>query len=343
MRPWLRVCPRKRHTACGSLRIRRKAYAGELLSAVLRKRGCPGARELLPFAGAGAHVVGSSADGLQVSLVWQSAGLSSRPCHGLATRGVRADRVGVAPSAFQLSKGSFCEGSAGSASRRPLARETSAGRRLAFYQWRGASASRQRPKTGRCCPCSVQGLGWSAKLRRSRSTGTLGGKAAKGSRPFRHGADAGDRGERSAKAHVSFVLSHPRRGSGGPAVVLAGWVGCRSRRAASGPGSTDPGSSPLAFASSPRAGPSSAGERALEAGSRWRKPRAREQRHRWRAPRDPTRKARKRRACSGEGALVDGRRPGTVKPSSLTRWWAKPGLAARSERGSAAMPIRRGS
>jgi len=72
MRPWLHVCPRKRHTARGGLRVRCKAHVGELLPAVLRKRGCPGARELLPFAGAGAHVVGSSAGGLRASLAWQA-------------------------------------------------------------------------------------------------------------------------------------------------------------------------------------------------------------------------------------------------------------------------------
>jgi len=89
-------------------------------------------------------------------------------------------------------------------------------------------------------------------------------------------------------------------------------------------------------------GPSSAGEGAPEAGSRWRKPRAREQRHRWRAPRDPTRKARKRRACSGEGALVDGRRPGTVEPFVFdeTAGEAGPGGPKRKGIGSDADPPR---
>jgi len=62
---------------------------------------------------------------------------------------------------------------------------------------------------------------------------------------------------------------------------------------------------------------SAGGERAPEAGSRWRKPRAREQRHRWRAPRDPTRGTRKREARQGEGALGDGRRPGPAKGRGL--------------------------
>jgi hypothetical protein len=141
---------------------------------------------------------------------------------------------------------------------------------------------------------------------------------------------------------VSPALSHTRRGSVGPAVVLAGWVGCRSRRAASGPGSTDPGSSPLAFVSRLVRGSSSAGEGASEAGSRWRKPRAHEQRHRWRAPRDPMRKARKRRACSGEGALVDGRRPGTVEPIVFdeTAGEAGPGGPKRKGIGSDVDPPR---
>jgi len=245
------------------------------------------------------------------------AGLSSRRCHGLTTRGVRADRVGVAPSSrlpkgseFDLPKGRSGEGKAGSASRRPLARETSAGNRPC----RWLSASCRTPKTAAVLPVLGAGTRWSVRLRPGRSTGALGGEAVKGFRPLRGGADAGERGERSARAHVSSVLSHTRRGSVGPAVVLAGRVGCRSRRAASGPGSTDPGSSPWQSCPCLVRGPSSAGEGAPEAGPRWRKPRAHEQRHRWRAPRDPTRKARKRRACSGEGALVDGRRPGTVEP-----------------------------
>jgi len=39
MRPWPRVCPRKRHMASGGLRVFRKAHAGELLPAASRKRG----------------------------------------------------------------------------------------------------------------------------------------------------------------------------------------------------------------------------------------------------------------------------------------------------------------
>jgi hypothetical protein len=207
--------------ACG-LRLRRKAYGGELLPVVLRKQGRPGVRELLPFAGAGVHVVGSSAG----EAPSEPRLAKRRPLQPAVPRSHDKRCPGGSgwgsALRFQLPKGSFCEGSAGSASRRPLARETSAGGRLFLYRWSGASASRHGPKTGRCCPCSVQGLGWSARLRRSCSTGTLGGKMAKGPRPFRRGADAGERGERSAQAHVSFVLSHPTRGSDGTAVVLAG-------------------------------------------------------------------------------------------------------------------------
>jgi len=43
--------------------------------------------------------------------------------------------------------------------------------------------------------------------------------------------------ERATRASARWLRSFaPRRGSGGPAVVLAGCVGCRSRRAALGPG-----------------------------------------------------------------------------------------------------------
>jgi len=62
---------------------------------------------------------------------------------------------------------------------------------------------------------------------------------------------------------------------------------------------------------------STGGERAPEAGSRWRKPRAREQRYRWRAPGDPMRGTRKRDVRQGEGALGDGRRPGPAKGRGL--------------------------
>jgi hypothetical protein len=83
---------------------------------------------------------------------------------------------------------------------------------------------------------------------------------------------------------------------------------------------------------------SAEGERAPEAGSRWRKPRAREQRHRWRAPRDPTRRresvmrARGREHSSMEGALARQER------SPLTRRRRWPGRATRGDGDSAAMP-----
>jgi len=99
-----------------------------------------------------------------------------------------------------------------------------------------------------------------------------------------------------------------RRESGGPAVVLAGCVGCRSRRAALGPRSQDLGSSSMAHV--PR------GMRAHRANRR-RKPdrggesrQAREQRDRWRVPRDPTRRRESVRCDRGREHSYDGRRPG---------------------------------
>jgi hypothetical protein len=120
------------------------------------------------------------------------------------------------------------------------------------------------------------------------------------------------------------------RRSGDAKGVLAGCLGCRSRRAAHGPAQKAMG-----LATCHRANPTcdgSRGENAPEAGSQWRQPRAREQRHRWRAPRDPTRaEAKARRATGGgstrsmEGALA--RR----EPSSLTRRRGRPGLAVRRD------------
>jgi len=76
------------------------------------------------------------------------------------------------------------------------------------------------------------------------------------------------------------------------------------------------GSSPLAPTLT-RA--SSGGERAPEAGSRWREPRAREQCNRWRAPRDPTRRrASVRRARGREHSAMEGVL-GRRTPASLTR------------------------
>jgi hypothetical protein len=96
-----------------------------------------------------------------------------------------------------------------------------------------------------------------------------------------------------------------------------------------------PGSSPLAHTFR-RA--SAEGETAPEAGSRWRKPRAREQRHRWRAPRDPTRTARKRGTRPGEGALGDGRRPGSPEAAVFDETAAEAGLAIRSDGDAVSRP-----
>jgi len=99
------------------------------------------------------------------------------------------------------------------------------------------------------------------------------------------------------------------------------------------------GSSPLARTLT-RA--SAEGEAAPEAGSRWRKPRAREQRYRWRAPRDPTRAARKRGTRSGEGALGDGRRPGSAQAAVFDETTGEADLVTRGD-GDAAALAREGS
>jgi len=159
-----------------------------------------------------------------------NAGVSSHRCSGLTTRGVRVDRVGVelAPERSQ-------ERERGSAGRgfgpvRPLARETSAG------SCRRAGAG-PRSRSTRRTALPVLGAG-------TRSSGEASAapcdvdprrQGADGLRLLRRRADAGERGERSARAHAprAFV---PGAGIRRSAVVLADRVGCRSRRAALGPG-----------------------------------------------------------------------------------------------------------
>jgi len=171
-----------------------------------------------------------------------NAGLSSRRCHGLATRGVRADRVGVALS-FQLAARRAAarhqeRGVAGGASRRrspsdvasaafrPLARETSAGDRLPPGS--GASASRPGRDGAARARCRVRRLAGPRRRCGGRVSACL-------SRSRRR------RAERAERASARWLYSlHSRRGSGDPVVVLAGWFGCRSRRAALGPGPQGP-------------------------------------------------------------------------------------------------------
>jgi len=94
--PGSRVCPRKRHIAsssppCTPRGVRRRAAAGGSARAV-----SSGARELLPFAGVELARWDRHRASFLTGQCPTHAGLSSRRRHGLTTRGVRADRVGVA-------------------------------------------------------------------------------------------------------------------------------------------------------------------------------------------------------------------------------------------------------
>jgi len=146
---------------------------------------------------------------------------------------------------------------------------------------------------------------------------------------LRPSAAAATRSRGSEAGERKLVFRGERR-SGDSKGVLAGCLGCRSRRAALGPAQKAMGLATCHRANSTRDG--SRGENAPEAGSQWRQPRAREQRHRWRALRDPTQaEAKARRATGGEstrsmeGALVRQELP------SLTRRRGRPGLAVRRD------------
>ena len=139
------------------------------------------------------------------------AGVSSRRGNSPTTRGVRADRVGVV-LARRRSQGRIGAGVSGvaSASSVPwlvkprLATVDAVNRGLGLV-----------PRGEQRCPCSVQGRRRPAWLWPRLTTRTLGGDGAEGLRLLRVRADAGERGERSARAHAGLTLSHAGRGSGG--------------------------------------------------------------------------------------------------------------------------------
>jgi len=136
-RPWPRMCPRKRHVSSGGVPCPSQDEAPEgPPQAAPRKRAVEGPRAPT-LRGGGARVVGSSAASLLHRRDAGHVGLSSRRGHGLTTRGVRVDRVGVALSPVSpqgRTRASHRRRKPRDGPRRtrlrpvrPLARETSAG------------------------------------------------------------------------------------------------------------------------------------------------------------------------------------------------------------------------
>jgi len=211
-------------------------------------------------------------------------------------------------------------------------------RLVAADRRRGASASCSQAGGG--CPSRCQGCGRLARLRPSLAVRTPGGGASERLRSLFCAAIAGEsRRRRAGRVERASARTpgslHARRRSGGPAVVLAGWLVAEvdERRWVHGRETAG-----LALWLPRESAGSSRGENAPEAGSRWRKPRAHEQRHRWRAPRDPTRRresvvrARGREHSSMEGALA------RQEQSPLTRRPRAPGRAARGDGDAVAIP-----
>jgi hypothetical protein len=191
-----------------------------------RESGSSRARALLPFAGWGVR------GGIVIH-----AGVFSRRGNGLTTRGVRADRVGVvlphgrpqgcargiavgvAPVLRHLAHPA------------PLARETSAGgcRR---------GGARLRPRSLRRAALPVLGAGTSSSGEASAAPLDADPRRRRygwaSARPCPSRCRGARRAERASARWP--MLSHAGRGSGGRQHVLADQVGCRSRRAALGPG-----------------------------------------------------------------------------------------------------------
>jgi len=158
-------------------------------------------------------------------------GVSSRRCRDPTTKGVRADRVGIKLSR-QRPKGWSRVEAPPTKVGRLLARETSTGGRSSRSDGVSASfdavlgRSQGLPELARWRhPCLERGPCSSARLR-----SCLAGRSDGGARA----TPESETGDARKRTHAALIA--PETGSGGPAVVLAGCVGCRSRRAALGPG-----------------------------------------------------------------------------------------------------------
>jgi hypothetical protein len=203
------------------------------------------------------------------------AGVFSRRPSGLATRGVRADRVrGSARSRAPARVNERGAPQPAQAERRHTSDRASAlsGPWPVNLGWwlsarrDGASASARGD--GQRCPCSVRGRRLRPWLRPCLPVPALGGNGADGLRLLRHQADAGAGGERSARAHAGPMLACGagiRRSCGrarGSIGLQKSTSGARSRPEGHGSSSPD----------RPRKQARSAGEWAPEAGSRRREP-----------------------------------------------------------------------
>jgi hypothetical protein len=140
--------------------------------------------------------------------------------------------------------------------------------------------------------------------------------------------------KRAARESARWLPSlHQRRGSGGTAVVLAGCVGCRSRRAALGPGREAMGLALWLTRSRVRA----------QRVKRRRKPGRGGESHEH-ASSDTgggllviPRAARKCGTRSGEGALGDGRRPGPAQAAVFDETTGEADLVTRGDGDAAAL------
>jgi hypothetical protein len=176
-------------------------------------------------------VVGSSWALLPTGSALGNVEVSSRRCRGLTTRGVRADRVGIKLSRHRPKGWSRAEAPAAKACRL-LARETSTGGRP-----RGRMGF--RPRSAKV-PGRPQGLPGAGEM----APPVLGAGSAVVEQGFGLARGLGPTATREQRRRVKQATRasarwqrswHQRRGSDDPAVVLAGCVGCRNRRAAPGP------------------------------------------------------------------------------------------------------------
>jgi hypothetical protein len=149
----------------------------------------------------------------------RSVGVSTRRSSGLTTRGVRADRVGVAPAPGRPQGRTqerapspvpprLCRGASRAMARVGCA-SASSGPWPVSLGWRlparrcGASASDR----GATAALPVLGAGTSSGVASAAHDTTLGGEGTRERKLLRARADAGERGERSARAHAGLGLA----------------------------------------------------------------------------------------------------------------------------------------
>jgi hypothetical protein len=232
-----RMCPRKRHVSAPALRARRKTAwtprrrprasgpsrargicpsrgqmsRGEVVSGTAPGRGRRRPRRTLQPARPRSHDERCpSGSGWGSTLSWS------------ARKGSREGATGGESRRCVTLDQSFGSSSPWPVKPRLVAVDSTSpdGASVPSVRRRGASA----PRSGSMAlPVPGAGIGRPARLRLRLSVRSRGGGTPEG--------EAGGARERTPAA-----TSYEGRGSGGPAVVLADRVGCRSRRAALGPG-----------------------------------------------------------------------------------------------------------